>query len=55
MIRDPTNVLHLTVDIVIEIHAKVIDAFGGLEGIRDLSLLESAIAAPQESSICGWQ
>lgn len=40
---------HLTVDIVLEIHAKVIAEFGGLKGVRDISLLESAIAAPQAS------
>ena len=39
--------LHLTVDIVQEIHAEVLTRFGGLDGVRDLALLESAVAAPQ--------
>ncbi len=40
---------HLTVDIVQEIHAEAIARFGGSEGIRDVALLESAVAAPQAS------
>jgi death-on-curing protein len=38
---------HLTVDIVREIRAEAIARFGGKEGVRDLALLESAVAAPQ--------
>lgn len=34
---------------VIEIHAEAIAQFGGSEGIRELSLLESAVGAPQAS------
>lgn len=41
--------LHLTVDIVLEIHTEAIAQFGGSEGLRDRALLESAIAAPQAS------
>jgi death on curing protein len=41
--------LHLTVDIVLEIHAEAIAQFGGSEGLRDRALLESAVAAPQAS------
>lgn len=40
---------HLTVEIVLEIHAEAIAQFGGSEGLRDHALLESAIAAPQAS------
>jgi len=40
---------HLTVDIVREIHAEAIGTFGGSDGVRDLALLESAVAAPQAS------
>lgn len=43
----PHNCFHLTVDIVREIHAEAIAAFGGLDGVRDVALLESAVAAPQ--------
>jgi len=43
----PSDCIHLTVEIVLEIHAAVIAAFGGSAGIRDKGLLESAVAAPQ--------
>jgi death-on-curing protein len=39
--------LHLTIEIVLEIHSEAISQFGGSEGLRDRALLESAIAAPQ--------
>jgi death-on-curing protein len=42
---------HLTVDILLEIHAAAIAGFGGSDGLRDRALLESAIAAPQAT--CG--
>jgi death-on-curing protein len=38
---------HLTVEVVQEIHAEAISQFGGSAGIRELALLESAVAAPQ--------
>lgn len=38
---------HLTVDAVKAIHREVLAAHGGARGIRDVNLLESAIAAPQ--------
>ena len=40
---------HLTVEIVREIHAAAIEKFGGPDGVRELALLESAVAAPQAS------
>jgi death on curing protein len=43
----PDNCFHLTVDIVLEVHAEAIAQFGGSDGVRDLALLESAVAAPQ--------
>jgi death on curing protein len=43
----PINCLHLNVEIVEEIHAEAISNFGGTLGLRDRSLLESAIATPQ--------
>jgi death-on-curing protein len=47
---DPAeSCFHLTVDIVREIHAEALANFGGSAGIRDLALLESAVAAPQAS------
>ena len=45
----PNDCFHLTVEIVQEIHSEAIDRFGGSEGLRDLTLLESAVAAPQAS------
>lgn len=41
--------IHLTKEQVLEIHAAVIRAHGGSHGLRDVALLESAIAAPQAS------
>lgn len=43
----PDDCIHLSVPDVEEIHAAVIEAFGGAAGIRDRSLLESAAAAPR--------
>ncbi|HEY1791780.1 MAG TPA: type II toxin-antitoxin system death-on-curing family toxin [Opitutaceae bacterium] len=40
---------YLTVEIVQEIHSEAIRQFGGSAGIRELALLESAVAAPQAS------
>jgi death-on-curing protein len=45
----PINCFHLTVEIVREIHAEAIARFGGSDGVRDMALLESAVAAPQAS------
>jgi death on curing protein len=45
----PNDAIHLTVEIVREIHAEAIARFGGREGMRDTALLESAVAAPQAS------
>jgi death-on-curing protein len=43
----PDNCFHLTVEMAREIHAEAIARFGGLDGIREPALLESAIMAPQ--------
>jgi death on curing protein len=51
MKADANHCLHLTIEIVVEIHAETIAQFGGAEGLRDRALLESAVAAPQAS--CG--
>jgi len=40
---------HLTVEAVKAIHREVLAAHGGAVGIRDETLLESAVAAPQAS------
>ena len=49
MKRRPENCIHLTVEIVLEIHAEAIRRFAGSDGVRDTALLESAVAAPQAS------
>jgi death-on-curing protein len=43
------NIYHLTVANAIEVHAEAISQFGGSTGIREMALLESAVAAPQAS------
>ncbi len=43
----PENCFRLTVEIVREIHAAALEGFGGADGVREPSLLESAVAAPQ--------
>src|ERR1043166_564096 len=45
----PNDCFHLTVEIVQEIHAEAVARSGGSDGLRDLTLLESAVAAPQAS------
>jgi death-on-curing protein len=42
-------VLFLTLDDIIESHQNQIDTYGGSHGIRDIGLLESAIAQPEAS------
>lgn len=39
----------ITVEDVIRLHSKVIQATGGLDGIRDRSVLESAVYAPLQT------
>ncbi len=46
----PDDCVHLSVADILEIHAAVIDAFGGSHGVRDLNLLESAAAAPRATA-----
>ncbi len=49
MSTTPEDCFHLTVEIVREIHAEAIARFGGSDGVREMALLESAVAAPQAS------
>lgn len=46
----PDDCVHLSVADILEIHAAVIDAFGGSPGVRDPNLLESAAAAPRATA-----
>ena len=43
------SVKHLTVEAVKAIHGEVLAAHGGAAGLRDETLLESAVVAPQAS------
>jgi len=45
----PDDWVHLTVDIVFEIHSETLKNFGGSPGIRDEGLLASAVFAPQST------
>ena len=47
--KSSSHIYHLTVANVLEIHAEAIGQFGGSAGIREMALLESAVAAPQAS------
>lgn len=38
---------YLTIDEVLRIHARLIEVFGGANGVRDLGLIESALLRPQ--------
>jgi death-on-curing protein len=39
--------LYLTIDEALRIHQRLLEAFGGAAGIRDLGLIESALLRPQ--------
>jgi death-on-curing protein len=43
----------LDTDIVLDIHAEQLAIFGGGDGMRDLGLLESALARPLNKFACG--
>lgn len=41
--------IHLTAEQVLFLHARIVEETGGSHGIRDVGLLESAVARPQAS------
>lgn len=45
----PAEVEFLSVDVVLALHQRQFDRFGGGAGLRDRGLLESAVAQPQAS------
>ena len=49
MSTTPEDCVHLSVEIVREIHAEALAKFGGLGGVRDEYLLASAVLTPQSS------
>lgn len=46
---ESTEVLFLTVEVVLALHQRQFDRYGGGPGLRDRGLLESAVAQPQAS------
>ena len=50
MSGSPDACVHLTPGIVLEVHREAITRFGGSEGVLDMALLESAVAAPQATT-----
>ena len=43
----PRSTLYLTLEETLDLHRQLIDRFGGAMGVRDLGLLESALARPR--------
>lgn len=43
------RIAYLTLDVVLAIHDDMVERYGGSHGIRDLGLIQSAIARPQAS------
>lgn len=46
---DAPDIEFLTMEVVLALHARQLERFGGGEGIRERRLLESAVAQPQAS------
>ena len=49
MSASPDDCVHLSIEIVREIHLEAVGKFGGLLGVRDENLLASAVLAPQST------
>ena len=49
MSATPDDCVHLSIDIVREIHTEAIKQFGGRNGVRDENLLASAVLTPHSS------
>lgn len=43
------NTSYLTLDVVIAIHEEMVEKYGGSHKIRDIGLIQSAVARPQSS------
>lgn len=43
------SIAFLSVEVILQVHARVIKEFGGDSGVRDRGLLESAVAMPQST------
>ncbi|MFO7565657.1 MAG: type II toxin-antitoxin system death-on-curing family toxin [Enhygromyxa sp.] len=46
---EPAEIVFLTVEVVLTLHQRQLDRYGGSPGLRDRGLLESAVAQPQAS------
>ena len=44
-----TRIRYLSLEQVIRIHREMIQKFGGIEGVRDLKLLDSALNSPRQT------
>jgi death-on-curing protein len=49
MSQIPAEIEFLTADVVLALHQRQLERFGGGDGLRDRGLLESAVAQPQAS------
>jgi death-on-curing protein len=47
MMATRNDSVHVTIDMVREIHGEALSRFGGLNGVRDENLLASAVLTPQ--------
>ncbi|MBI2430783.1 MAG: type II toxin-antitoxin system death-on-curing family toxin [Candidatus Levybacteria bacterium] len=43
------GIIYITLDVVLAIHDDMVERYGGSHGIRDLGLIQSALARPQAS------
>lgn len=50
----PSQPVFLTLDEVLKLHARQIALFGGIDGVRDMALLHSALAQPEASFGGHW-
>lgn len=46
-LQEHKNLIFLSIQDVLAIHEELVKNFGGLQGIRDIKLLESALAQPE--------
>lgn len=51
---DGTEIVFLTVEVVLALHQRQLDRYGGGAGLRDRGLLESAVAQAQASFADGY-
>lgn len=47
------NFVWVRVDVLLNVHRRLIDSYGGLQGVRDENALNSAVARPQQLEAYG--